>query len=394
MRLITLLLLLLAPLAEATTAGVGAMYFVCNPGDTSTQAACQYAMTLPVATGIRLNMPWQYLETADGTYNWTGTMNGGNQSVDTYLYNAYVAGEKIEVALLAGTNTPSWVGGVRLTCGTDLVNMPVPWDATYLAKYNAAINTLATHLTAVANPGGGTVNVAPLIRIVELAGINNATAEMYLQPGTSVPCTGGSTLSVDQTWRAAGFTPSQVKSAVTSLLANYITAFPIGTFTGGVTFSFDVITPNAFSPIDDNGQIYVSPPARMDELTRQIIAATLTNASYSAVNFATQWNALSNVAPDPQPGVALYVGTSNYHNDVMGWQMNQRGGAAGSWCNYSGTFRTCDGTITGTADGDFELIIDNGMYLGAKYLEPWPMNADQVARVVANLNAKRMLVPN
>ena len=394
MKLLALLLLLLASLgANATTAGVGALYVLCNPADTSIQTGCQYAMTLPVNTGMRLNIPWQYLETADGTYNWIAVMNGGNQSVDTYLYNAYVAGEKIEVALLAGTNTPSWVGGVRLTCGSDLVNMPVPWDATYLSKYNAAINTLATHLTVVKNPGGGTVNVAPLVRIVELAGINNATAEMYLQPGTVVPCTGGSTQSVNQVWQAAGFTPANVKSAVNSLLANYITAFPIGTFTGGVTFSFDVITPNAFPSIDDNGQIYTAPPGRMDDLTRQVIAATLTNASYSTVQFAVQWNALSNVAPALQPGVALYVGANNYHNVIMGWQMNQRGGASGSWCNYSGTFRACDGTLTGTADGDFELAIDNGMALGAKYLEPWGMNADQVARVIANIQAKQMPVP-
>lgn len=389
-RLLAVSLLLLAPLgAWATTAGVGAMYVLCNPADAVLSApatGCPYAMTQAVTTGVRTNLQWQYLETADGTYNWTAGMNGGTLSIDTLWYNAKINGQKIEVALLAGTNTPSWVPGTRLNCGSDLVNYPVPWDPTFLAKYKAAIDAIKAHLAVVTNPGGGTVDVTSLVRIVEQAGLNNNTAEMYLQPGTPIPCTGGTTLSVDQTWRSAGFTPAVVKAAVASLLTTYVSDFP------GVTLSFDVITPNAFSPIDDNGQIYVSPPGRMDELTRQIVSTTL--IANPTVPFATQWNALSNVAPDPQPGVALYVAANNSHNDIMGWQMNQRGGAAGSWCNYSGTFLPCDGRITGTADGDFELMIDNGMYLGASYIEFWPMNVDQVTRVVANLKTKGMLVPN
>jgi len=56
-------------------------------------------------------------------------------------------------------------------------------------------------------------------------------------------------------------------------------------------------------------------------------------------------------------------------------------------------YKVCDGTITGTADGDFELIVNTGTSLGGKWIEFWGANASQLAAVSTNIKAKSMRVP-
>jgi hypothetical protein len=397
----------------AQQAGYGGFYVVGNPGQGGTaQMNFQSALGGPtghnlapgVPVNMRLNINWAQLETADGTYNWATKLcpGGCDQSIDTYLYNAQQANQNIILALSAGTTTPSWVttpiaqggaGAKTVTC--DTYTAPLPWDTVYLAKYNAAIAALAAHLTAVAVPGGGTTNVAPWVKIVKVGGITNSTSELSVAVNStadSVKCPAG---SLNASWAAAGFTPTHIKNAFSTLLANYVRSFPTSTFTSGIVFSVDVIKNDAFPAINDLGKLYARIPGPYDELTREILSALLANPTFQSSNFAVQWDALSNVQPATQPLMSAYQAKAagGYNNSTVAWQLNERGGLNGSYCNYNGTFRPCDGTLTGSATGDFELMVDSGVVHGAKWIEFWAANTAQLAAAVTDLKAKGMGLP-
>jgi hypothetical protein len=411
LRLTSLLLLSSGCLAQQ--AGYGGYYVVGNPGQGGTaqryfQSALSGSTGKNLAPGVpvnmRLNINWSQLETADGTYHWTTKLcdRGCNQSIDTYLYNAQQANQNIIVALTAGTTTPSWVitpisqggaGAKAVTC--DAYAAPLPWDATYLAKYNAAITALAAHLTAVSTPGGGTTNVAPWVKIVKLGGITNSTAELHVGVDSTTNYTNCPAGSLNASWAAAGFTPTNIKNAFSALLANYVKSFPTSIFTSGIVFSVDVIEVNAFPPIDDTGRLYIPPPGQNDELTKQILSALLANSAFQHSKFAVQWDALSNAQPAAQPLMsANQAKASGYNNSVVAWQLNERGGITnGSYCNYNGIFRPCDGTITGSANGDFERMVDTGVLHAATWIEFWGANISQLSAAVTNLRAKAMGLP-
>lgn len=57
-------------------------------------------------------------------------------------------------------------------------------------------------------------------------------------------------------------------------------------------------------------------------------------------------------------------------------------------------FEPCNGLLTGTADGDFEQMVDQAALLGAAWLEFWPPNVAQMSRVIGNIQTKAMPLPH
>lgn len=393
--LLSLLLLGAVRAAHAQTSGPGGLYVVCNPTDAddftgapSHLTACQNALaqgSIPNC-GMWLNLSWNDLETSLGTYNWNGTMGSGAWSADKYMATAKAAGCKILIAINGGELTPSWVASSPTSapytpaCGSEYPAMPIPWSTQYLGAYNAAMTALGAHLSTVANPLGGTVDVRANTKIVILGGaITLASAEFHLPVDTGV-CTGG-TISMDTTWQQSGFTPSQVITAENSVLSNASTAFSTGNGYGAdLEFGWPTISPNGFPPIDNNGTMYTAFPMVNDKLTGQFISSVLTNGSYSGRRFLFLWNALSNVPPiDSLPAYAVIVAGANFQNADMGWQFNERGGpppgaSSGTQCNYSGTFAACNGTNTGTVVGDYKQILDQCVLIGSRVCAYWGAN--------------------
>jgi len=336
MCIFTLLVLLFPIAAWAQLSSAGGYYTICDPSNGAmADANCRSAVSRPilggVPNGVRLNIEWSKLQPYDptgikgcaiapcGNYNWNVTTGAGSQSIDAFLANAKVNNQNIAVSLHAGFLTPQWARGAVINCGSDVVNMPAPWDSTFLANYNAAINALAAHLISQ--------GVAPWVKIVHFSGIDTNTGEFYLVNGgaNTANCRGGN-VSLNQAWASAGFTPNKIQGAANTLLDNYVRAFSSSSFKLGIIFSINVIYVNAFPPIDNGGNIYVPPPKAADALTRQVLQSLLTNTKYSNVKFAVQYNWLTNVPTALQDLISSYKPKNNLGNIYTAWQMNNGGG--------------------------------------------------------------------
>lgn len=96
--------------------------------------------------GVAWRGLWKQVEPSDGTWDWS--------RLDTALDEAADAGKRVTIHLgSSGGGWPTWLttAGVATYAGTTPlgpVTDPVPWDATYLARYSRLMQTLATHLTA------------------------------------------------------------------------------------------------------------------------------------------------------------------------------------------------------------------------------------------------------
>jgi hypothetical protein len=301
------------------------------------------ALSQPYLSGVRYNFKWSDINPSNGTYNFTNPLGGSGTSFNTYIQNAMAQGLNICISLMCGESasgtppgpSPGWLTAVNVVCGPYIA--PLPWDANYSGPFNAAINAIAAQLVFL--------GAQSYVKVVKMSGISDASAEFNLEYSAAFVasnCPGG---SINAAWALAGFTPALIQSTYNAMVANYInTAFPVATFPN-IVYSIDTIFVNAFPPIDNSGNLYISPPARSDELTRITLAGIFANSSYQTCRFEVQWDALSNVAPAPQPVISARL--APFQNVSISWQLNERGAVAGgSWCNYGGFIGT--GSISGT----------------------------------------------
>jgi hypothetical protein len=400
---------------------------------------------------------------ASGSYPTTGGISGV-LGVGTFLADSTglaIPGDTRITALGTGTGgTGTYTVNRSATTGAVTVQSawisPEAWDATYLAKYNAAISAIAAHL---ANVNG--VDVRPYVKIAKLSGINNSTEEFrnVYGPGGGI-CSAANT---NQVWADAGWTPTRITTAFNSILANTVSAFGSSPFPADLIYATAVIQVNGMPSIDDNGVVYTNPPSRNDETTRVVLDQMLGNATYSTRMFAVQWAALSNLRPAPQPSVSYYKSrVTGYNNDWVAWQFNLRGTVnGGSDCYYtsipvtvtggissgavdatmdsnpyqingvntvvfsdaesrSATFNLASGyffwtapltgtvgasaTVTGFANcsyaqntgteaGDYEQIVDTGILLGAKFIEYYGVDLTDLEGAIARIQSKAMALP-
>jgi PKD repeat protein len=180
--------------------------------------------------GVLLRTEWTAIETASGVYDWS--------YLDGQVAAAAAAGKKVSLVVKAGGNTPAWLytAGAVSFAYTDPktglpATMPLPWDPVFLADWTQFIQALGVRYASWA-----------AVAQVKVTGLNISSEE------TNLPNSTTDTLN----WQAAGYTRVEVENAWQTIADAYSQAFP------EVNISL-IVVPGAFPPIDDYGNIFVSP---------------------------------------------------------------------------------------------------------------------------------------
>jgi hypothetical protein len=220
-----------------------------------TTAAVTSALKLPGVDGLVLDIGWDSLEPSMGQYEFA--------TLDQWTSLAVASGRKIDLAIEAGGSIPSWLfttaGAATLnftvsphagaTGQCQPITMAAPWDATFLARWDALLVAVAAHLKST-----GAYSDVVMLR---LTGINRTTEELRLPnesaQSTGLPCV----TDAVATWQAAGYKPSRLLSAWDSITSSFKKSFP------DKAFSVAIIPNNAFPLIAENGSI-LKPSAAPD----------------------------------------------------------------------------------------------------------------------------------
>ena len=144
-------------------------------------------------------LDWRYLEPTVGQYIW--------QLVDAAIADSMATGRPVFLRVLAGINSPAWVGSVAQTQAIPASTyspagvMPVPWDPGFLKAWEQFIAAF-----------GARYDGNPHIALIETAG-TGVYGESYLPGGASL-------------WTAAGYTEAGYMSAIEQIVQSYLAAFP------------------------------------------------------------------------------------------------------------------------------------------------------------------------
>jgi hypothetical protein len=163
-------------------------------------------------------------------------------------------------------------------------------------------------------------------------------------------------------WAQAGFRPQKVEDAWKRIAANTARAFP------EKILATDIInSPQAFPPIDANGDITTPRPGPKDEVTGRIIAAGLTPGLLPekfSTRFVVQWDALDN-------NLALMRAQKQLLDSgaPIAWQTN---GALVA--NIAGCLAARTRAWSRCSASDYRDTLANGFNLGGNYIEVWPSN--------------------
>ncbi len=203
-------------------------------------AAVQSAIALDGVDGVVIDIGWNSVEPSKGQYDFT--------LIDQWMQTAIAKGRRVDLAIMAGSSTPSWLfqsgsteldftisphGGATGQC--QQVAMAAPWDANFLAQWDQMLAAVAAHLKA-----NGTYADLTMLR---LTGINRTTEEFRL-PAETAASTGLACVSDSiSTWQAAGYSPSQLTKAWDAITDSFKKSFP------DKLFSVAIIPTNAFPAI-------------------------------------------------------------------------------------------------------------------------------------------------
>ena len=205
-------------------------------------------LTNPSVKGIFVTMGWNILEAQEGSYYWS--------SLDSMLSQAGAAGKQVTLGVMAGFATPAWVytdgaqsmqflwdktagASGAVTCSVQSV--PIPWDPTFLAKWQTFVQALGARYSA--NPT--LVSVMPY-------GVNYESVETSLPVSNGQEIAGGGKTCTGYNypalWQAAGYTRTRVENALATMQSYYQSAFPNTQLLAG-------LNPGGFPPIDQNGNL-------------------------------------------------------------------------------------------------------------------------------------------
>jgi hypothetical protein len=227
-------------------------------------------------TGVALTLNWSALEPKQGQYNWSYFDNAIAQAVQN--------GRQVGLAVLAGAYSPSWLykaGAAKFQLRwyipsqfteCSMQTLPLPWDPVFLSNFTRMIAALGARYAG-----------NPAVTMVGLTGINSVTGEMLLAYSAGTHSVGGglcgaAPIAPVSAWKSAGYLPSKVTSAWSSIVAAYVAAFP--------TQQLVVATGSwGFPPIDNTGAIISGSSGDMQEvLTLDGIGAQLVGARYVLQN--------------------------------------------------------------------------------------------------------------
>jgi len=217
----------------------------------TTIANVQAAIALHGVDGVVIDIGWDAVEPSKGQFDWT--------LIDQWMHTAIASGRRIDLAIMAGSSTPSWLftaGAVPLnftisphsgqTGVCQSLTMAPPWDAVFLAQWDEMLAALAAHLKA-----NGTYADVTMLR---LTGINRTTEEFRLPAET--PASTGLACVTDAVaiWQQAGYRPSQLTNAWTAITNSFKKSFP------DKTFNVAIIPANAFPAIAEDGSVIKGTP--------------------------------------------------------------------------------------------------------------------------------------
>jgi hypothetical protein len=338
-------------------------------GDTQTLSD---ALLVPGVDGLVLVIAWSALEPTNHVFHWT--------NLDFWMHQSIALGKKVDLAIEAGVDTPSWLfdpvtkggaGAIGLNftvsphqgalsnCIPEMIT--APWDTNFLASWDNMLRVLANHLKSV-----GTYSNVTLVR---LTGINRTTDELRL-PSETAQETGLSCVSnAPAIWQSVGYTPSNLLSGWTGIMSSFEKYFP------EKTFCVAIIPKNAFPPIDDHGQV----------ITKDIPDPNLPLLAYASQSLpgrlVVQFNSLvtgtNAIAAVPESAQSFGTLAAYQSNDWLG---RSNGGAA------------CGGDASNPVpcnnDADYLSELNEGIYpltptnsLRSQYIEVFPAN------VIAYTNA-------
>lgn len=322
------------------------------------------ALSVPGVDGLVLVVAWAALEPANRVFHWT--------NLDLWMNRAALLGKKVDLAILAGQDTPAWLfepvssGGPGVTplhftvsphsgrtgnCISE--TNAAPWDANFLASWDWMLNRLSNHLKTT----GAYSNVT----LLRLTGINRTTDELRL-PAETAASTGLDCVSnAPAIWQAAGYTPANLLAGWSNILNSFTAYFP------DKTFSVAIIPNNAFPPIDDNGQIITKDPPDANQPLLSLAAQKLPG------RFVVQYNFLMTTNP-ANPAV---VAAAQKYGTLVAYQSNNYFGSSGGGAACGGEVTNPVACLEATyldelRTGIYPLTAANG--LRSQYIEVFPAN--------------------
>jgi hypothetical protein len=247
--------LVVSTAADAAPDVRGIYVFSNDVGALSSPSAAKLATALgePGVDGLVLDIGWDVLEPAKGQYQWA--------LLDQWISTATRLGRKIDLSVLAGQRTPSWLfqavpagagasplaftvsphGGATGAC--QAVTLAAPWDAAFLARWDALLVALAAHLKSAGSYGS--------IALLRLTGINRTTEELRL-PAETAQSTGLACVSdAIALWQQAGYRPGKLLQGWDAITSSFLKSFP------DKSFSVAIIPQSAFPRIADDGSVIV-----------------------------------------------------------------------------------------------------------------------------------------
>ena len=209
------------------------------------------ALAINGVDGLALAIGWNAIEPAMGQFQFS--------LLDQWIQTAVASKKKIELVIMAGNATPSWLfqpppvgpnaAALNFTISPhsgqtgicDSVTMAAPWDAAFLNRWDVMLAAVAGHLKS-----NGTYSAVALLRIT---GINRTTDELCV-PAETPQSTGLSCVSnAITTWQQAGYKPSLLLHGWDQITSSFQKSFP------EKTLSIAIIPTNAFPPIAEDGSV-------------------------------------------------------------------------------------------------------------------------------------------
>jgi hypothetical protein len=242
-----------------------------NPPTAQAAAQLVQGLNTPGVDGITLVENWSAIEPAKGVYEWDQA-SPNPDLFDQWLNAIVAAGKKINLAIRAGADEPSWLfdpvsqGGAGATPyvfkssphqgqsrpACQRVTIAAPWDPIFLSEWDAMLGAVAQHLKDF----GG----YDAVKLVRLTGVNRTTDEFrlpeeILDESQGAPC---NTNSID-TWLQAGYRPSRLLHAWDAITTSFQTSFPDKTFNVAIIPIDTGQGQYPFPEIDESGCVF-SPP--------------------------------------------------------------------------------------------------------------------------------------
>jgi hypothetical protein len=290
-------------------------------------------LTNPNVDGVALRQSWSDIETSDGHYDWS--------FLDSQVPAIVAAGKSVSISIMVGEGTPPWVfaAGARsfstivLNPGaTDFcqtIQIAVPWDPVFLAKWTAFIKAMGAHYAT--KPIGS----------VHLTGLNDQSQETTL-PSHMGEVVNGCTSNDDvQEWESLGYSGARIKAAWTQIVDTFAAAFPHSKI-------IPMVLPNSFPPIDDAGHLN---PAWTNLQNTLVEIGVARHSS----QFGVQNNALSDYFIMPLIQSLASSMTTGFQ--MLWWVTNDTS------CRLNGLITPCD------PHTELQQAVATGLNGGAAYLE-------------------------